>query len=126
MTGDGYLAQWNGQQYEASPSLDDGRLTIRLYSPDPADGFEQVSADRYVRAVPLAEIDELHHVATVCHWTGAPFRVLRRDGTRLLLEYTGDQPAEAHLGLTRTDPGVHRTWVDEADVHPQPETTRLR
>lgn len=110
---DGYVAQWRGREYEASPDGDE----VRLYRADPADGFQEVRPGRYVRAVPAAEVDELVYVRTRCSWRGQPFIVLARHGTWLRLEYTGGRwPVAESLGLEEFDFGVYQGWAPAAEV----------
>ena len=40
MIRDGYAARWQGAEYEASPDGDN----VRLYRPDPSEGFDEVRA----------------------------------------------------------------------------------
>jgi hypothetical protein len=105
---DGYMARWRGQEYEASP---DGEQ-VRIYQPDPADGFEEVRSGRYVRVLPAAEVEDLSYVRTTCAWRGEPFIVLARQDDWLRLEYTGGRaPAAQALGLEEFDFGVYQGWV---------------
>jgi hypothetical protein len=115
----GYVARWRGGTYEASPSVEHGRLLIRLYCATPADGFTEAAADRFVRTVPLAELDGFSYAHAVCRWRGAPFCVLARDASgALLLEYaaSGTPPAE-DLGLAEVEHRVYRARApaDEVD-----------
>jgi hypothetical protein len=109
---DGYVARWQDDEYEASP---DGAL-IRLYRPDPADGFEEVRPGRYRRMVP-AEDANLDYVRTGCVWKGEPFIVLAEHEGWLRLEYTGGvAPVARDLGLEEFDFGVYQGWAPAAEV----------
>jgi hypothetical protein len=44
---DGYVVTWQGREYDAAP---DGE-NVRVYAPEPADGFEEVRPGRYVRVL---------------------------------------------------------------------------
>ena len=52
---DGFVASSGGKEYDASPDGDN----VRLYLPEPAEGFEQVKKGRYVKVVELSEVDDL-------------------------------------------------------------------
>ena len=113
MIRDGYLARWRGQEFEASPDGDD----VRLYRPDPADGFEEIRPDRYRLVVPATEVDELVYVRTLCTWRGAPFIVLAEHDGWLRVEYTGGlAPVAAELELEEFDFGVYQGWVRADEV----------
>jgi hypothetical protein len=117
VTREGYLARWQGAEYEASPDLTAGGASVRLYRTDPADGFDEVGPDRYRRLVPLAEVERLMYSTAVCTWRGEPFRVLTADGDRLRLEYVGGQaPVAERLGLERIDRGLYLGWVPFDEV----------
>ena len=113
MIRDGYAARWQGGEYEASPDGDD----VRLYRPDPAEGFDEVRAGRYRRVVPASEVDELVYVRTMCHWRDQPFIVLAEHDNWLRLEYTGGRaPVAAELGLEEFDFGVYQGWAPRDEV----------
>jgi hypothetical protein len=110
---DGYLARWRGAEYEASP---DGSF-VRLYRADSADGFTPVGDGRYVQVLPMAEIEDLSYVRTVCTWRGEQFIVLAAHDTWLRLEYTGGKaPVASALGLEEFEFGVYQGWVPAAEV----------
>ena len=69
---DGYVARWRGREYQASP---DG-AEVRIYQPEPGEGFEEVRPGRYVRVLSLPEVEDLAYVRTMCTWHGQPFIVL--------------------------------------------------
>jgi hypothetical protein len=109
---DGYVARWRGQEYEASP---DGEQ-VRIYQPEPADGFEEVRPGRYVRVLPAAEVD-LSYVRTTCTWRGEPFIVLAEQDGWLRVEYTGGRaPVAESLGLEEFDFGVYQGWAPANEV----------
>jgi hypothetical protein len=113
MIRDGYTARWEGEEYEASPDGDD----VRLYRPDPADGFEEVRPGRHRRVVPLAEVEDLAYVRTTCTWRGQPFIVLAEHDNLLRVEYTGGRAPVAHeLGLEEFDFGVYQGWAPANEV----------
>ncbi|TXK38788.1 hypothetical protein FR742_03690 [Nonomuraea sp. C10] len=113
-----YRARWRGADYVASPEPHPLELWVRLRSPDPADGFEEVEPGCHVRTVPVAECEALDFVTTVCHWRGERFDVRdERDGL-LLLEYLGGSALTAReLGLERIERGVYRLWVPREEVN---------
>ena len=116
---DGYVVRWHGREYEASPDGD----FVRLYRPDPEDGFEEVHAGRHRRRVPVSEVDEVVYIRTTCTWRGEPFIVLAEHESWLRVEYTGGlAPVAAQLGLEEFDFGVYQGWAPAAevtDVHEQ-------
>lgn len=113
MTRDGYLARWRGGEYEASPDGDE----VRLYRPTAAEGFTQVRGGRFVRAVPMAEVEDLSYVRTTCSWRGAPFIVLAEHDAWLRVEYTGGRaPVARSLGLEEFDFGVYQGWAPRSEV----------
>lgn len=113
----GYQARWQGTDYPASVFPQPDGLSIRLYRSGPADGFDEVQPERYVRVVPAAECSALRFVTTVCTWRGAPFQVHDEQDDELLLEYTGGEvPVAQRLGLHRIERGVYRAMVPRAEV----------
>jgi len=109
---DGYVATWQGNEYNASP---DGE-NVRLYSPEPRDGFEEVRPGRFRRVVPVDEA-MLAYVRTTCTWKGAPFVVLGRHEGWLRLEYTGGRrPIAEAIGLEEYDFGVYQGWAPASEV----------
>lgn len=109
---DGYVARWRGVEYDASP---DG-AHVRLYSPEPGEGFVAVADGRYRRGVLFAEIEDFRYVRTTCTWRGEPFLVLGEFGNWLRLEYTGGDASVAHrLGLEPYDVGVYQIWVPHGE-----------
>ena len=113
----GYRAQWRGDEYTAAAYPRPEQLWLRLYRSTSADGFDEVTPGRYVRAVTATECDSITYVTIVCEWRGASFQVHdERDG-ELLLEYTGGQaPVARRLGLLRSERGVYRAWIRRAEV----------
>jgi hypothetical protein len=109
---DGYVARWRGIDYEASPDISAGQVSVRLYQTHPAPSFEELAPGRHRLVVPLSEVERLSHVSEICTWRGQPFRVVDRRGADLLVEYTGGQaPVAEQLGLDRVDRGVYRRWI---------------
>jgi hypothetical protein len=114
---DGFVAIWHGKEYEASPDSEH----VRLYSPDPAEGFDEVRSGRYRRIVPADEASELVYVRTLGNWRGEPFIVLGQHEEWLRVEYTGGKaPVAAALNLDEFDYGVYQGWA------PANEVTELR
>jgi len=110
---DGYIARWNGAEYDSSP---DG-AHVRLYSPTGGDGFVQVAEGRYRRGVPIGELEDFFYVRTVCTWRGEPFFVLGESGDWLRLEYRGGRSDVAvRLGLEPYDTGVYQIWAPLGEV----------
>ena len=71
---DGYVARWQGREYQASPDGDH----VRIYQPEPADGFDEVRPGRYVRVVPAGEVEELGVRPDHLHLAGAAVHRARR------------------------------------------------
>ncbi|MEV4758205.1 hypothetical protein AB0J86_24225 [Micromonospora sp. NPDC049559] len=113
MMRDGYLARWRGREYEASPDGD----RVRIYQPEPGEGFNEISAGRWVRVLPASEIEELSYVRTTCTWRGQPFIVLAAHDNWLRVEYTGGKwPVAESLGLEAFDFGVYQGWAPAHEV----------
>ncbi|MEU8345205.1 hypothetical protein SAMN05443665_101853 [Actinomadura meyerae] len=116
----GYYAGWRGGEYEASP---DGEQ-VRLYAAGRADGFHQISADRFVKVVPLADVERLQYVTTHCTWRGEPFVVLGEHDGWLRVEYCGGKaPVAEGLGLELFDRGVYQAWASRHEVEDLHEET---
>jgi hypothetical protein len=116
----GFYAGWRGTEYEASPDGD----RVRLYARRHADGFRQVSPDRYVQVVPLAEVDGVRYVTTHCTWRGEPFVVLGEHDGWLRVEYRGGKaPVAERLGLELFDRGVYQAWASKHEVEDLREET---
>src|SRR5262245_25953049 len=114
MIRDGYVARWRGREDEASPV---GADTVRLYTPEPAAGFEETRPGRYLRVVPAVEIESFRYVRTACTWKGEPFTIVGEHETWLRVEYTGGRSAVAErLGLDRLDRGVWQAWAPRNEV----------
>jgi hypothetical protein len=110
---DGFVARWRGMEYEASPDGND----VRVYLPDPAHGFEEVRAGRYVRVLRVEDVDDLVYIRTACTWRGQPFIILGEHETWLRVEYTGGKaPIAQELGLEEFDYGVYQGWAAKAEV----------
>ena len=110
---DGYLARWRGREYEASPDGDN----VRIYQPEPGDGFDEVQSGRFVRILPATEVDELAYVRTTCSWKGQPFIVLAAHDNWLRVEYTGGRwPVAESMGLEVYDFGVYQGWAPAHEV----------
>ncbi|MEV4255534.1 hypothetical protein AB0J52_20460 [Spirillospora sp. NPDC049652] len=115
----GYVADWRGEEYEASPDGDE----VRLYRARPAEGFEEVTSARYVRVVPAAEVTRLAYVSTHCTWRGEPFLVLGEHEGWLRVEYVGGRaPVAERLGLEMFDRGVYQAWAPRGEVTGLAET----
>lgn len=110
---DGFVARWQGEEYDASPDGD----RVRLYRTEAAEGFSEVRPGRYVRVVPAAEVTDLPYVRTTCMWRGQPFLVLGEHEGWLRLEYTGGRaPVAEALGLEAFDFGVYQGWARAGEV----------
>lgn len=110
---DGFVARSGGVEYEASPDGDN----VRLYLPEPAEGFDEIKKGRYVKVVRLSEVDDLSYVRTVCLWRGEPFVVLAEAEAWLRVEYTGGRsPKALELGLEAFDFGVYQGWAPRKEV----------
>lgn len=113
----GYQARWQEEDYPASVFPQPDGLLVRLYRSAPADGFDEVAPERYVRTVPATECAAIRFVTTVCTWRGAPFQVHDERDDHLLVEYTGGEvPVAQRLGLRRVERGVYRGLVPRAEV----------
>ncbi|GAA3230172.1 hypothetical protein [Nonomuraea helvata] len=112
-----YRAHWRGADYAASPEPHSLELWIRLRSPEPADGFEEVEPGCHVRTVPASECAALYFVTTVCGWRGEWFHVHDEREDQLLLEYAGGSAlTAAELGMERVERGVYRLWVPREEI----------
>lgn len=111
---DGYVVTWRGREYDATPEGD----AARIYSPEPADGFEEVRPGRYVRVLQPGEFDDLVYVRTTCTWRGQPFIVLAEADAWLRVEYTGGRaPIARQMGLEEFDYGVYQGWAPAHEVN---------
>jgi hypothetical protein len=110
---DGFVARYQGIEYDASP---DGE-NVRLYLPEPAEGFTEVREGRYVRVVAHSEVDDLCYMRTMCTWRDQPFIVLAEHEAWLRVEYTGGRaPVAKELGLDEFDFGVYQGWAPRSEV----------
>lgn len=114
MIRDGYVVEWRGRQYEARPGADG---TVRIYSGDPVDGFEELRPGRHRRIVPASETEGLAYVRTICTWRGERFIVVGEYDTWIRVEYVGGRaPVAERLELDRIDHGVWQTWAPRDEV----------
>lgn len=110
---DGFVARFQGTEYEASP---DGE-NVRLYLPEAADSFAEVRQGRYVRVVAASECDDVCYMRTTCTWRDQPFIVLAEHEAWLRVEYTGGRaPVAQELGLDEFDFGVYQGWAPLSEV----------
>jgi hypothetical protein len=110
---DGYVVSWQGREYDAAPDGDN----VRIYSPEPAAGFDEVKPGRFTRVLGPDDYDELVYVRTTCTWRGAPFIVLAEADAWLRVEYTGGRaPIARQLGLEEFDFGVYQGWAPLNEV----------
>ena len=110
---DGFVARFEGNEYEATP---DGE-NVRLYLPEAADGFTEVREGRYVRVVANSEVDDLCYMRTTCTWRDQPFIVLAEHEAWLRVEYTGGRaPVAKELGLEEFDFGVYQGWAPRSEI----------
>ena len=121
---DGYVARWQGREYEASPDGDD----VRLYQPEPGEGFEEV------RAGPLRagwcrrpRSTSWRTCAPPAPGKGEPFIVLGR-ARRLAAGgvHRRAGPVAEALGLEEFDFGVYQGWAPAAEVTDLREHRRLK
>ena len=111
---DGYVVTWGGREYDASPEGDQ----VRIYAPEPGEGFEEVRPGRYVRVLEAEEYDDLAYVRTTCTWRGQPFIVIGEADSWLRVEYTGGRaPIARSLGLEEYDFGVYQGWAPAQEVN---------
>jgi hypothetical protein len=111
---DGYVARWLGREFEASPGADG---EIRLYTPDPTDGFDEMRPGRFRRIVPFSEVEDLRYIRTTCLWRGQRFVVVGEHDGWLRVEYAGGRaPVAERLGLDRIDHGVWQAWAPRAEI----------
>ena len=114
MIRDGYVATWQGREYDASPEGDQ----VRVYSREPDDGFQEVRPGRYVRVLQTQEYEDLAYVRTTCTWRGQAFIVLAEADSWLRVEYTGGRaPVARSLGLEEFDFGVYQGWAPANEVN---------
>jgi hypothetical protein len=110
---DGYVARWEGREFEASPDGDE----VRLYLTAPEDGFEQIRDGRYRRIMSMSDVDDLWYVRTSATWRGEPFLILAEHDAWLRVEYAGGKaPVARELGLEEFDYGVYQGWAPTAEV----------
>ncbi|MEV4351792.1 hypothetical protein AB0J83_45650 [Actinoplanes sp. NPDC049596] len=119
MMRDGYVATWQGREYDAVPDGDN----VRIYQTEPGAGFEEVRPGRFVRVLSPNEYEELVYVRTACSWRGAPFIVLAETDSWLRVEYAGGRsPIARQLGLEEFDFGVYQGWApihEVSELHEQ-------
>jgi hypothetical protein len=111
---DGYVARWQGADYDAVPGVDG---EVRLYSAAPAEGFSEIGPGRYLRVVPETDVERLSYVRTRCTWRGEPFVVIGEHEGWVRVEYSGGRaPVAAALELEKVDIGVYQAWVTRDEV----------
>jgi hypothetical protein len=108
------VVTWGGREYDASPEGDQ----VRVYAPEPGEGFEEVRPGRYVRVLEAEDYDDLAYVRTTCTWRGQPFIVIGEAESWLRVEYTGGRaPIARSLGLEEYDFGVYQAWAPAQEVN---------
>lgn len=116
MIRDGYLAAYQGAEYEAHPDDAD----MRLYSVDAKTverGFEPLPGGRFRKVVGLSDLDGAWYVFTMCTWRGVPCRVLYEHGAHLRVEYIGGQaPVAERLRFELFDQGVYQAWAARSEA----------
>jgi hypothetical protein len=106
---DGYLAMWQGAEYEASPDGTD----VRLYSAGAEDGFAEIGPGRYRRIVAAGDVEWFGYVRTIARWGEVPVHILAEHGGQWLLAVT-DRPQP--VGFTAAERGVFLGWRPHAEV----------
>jgi hypothetical protein len=111
---DGYVARWQGADYDAVPGVDG---EVRLYSAAPAEGFTEVRPGRYLRVVPETDVESLCYLRTRCTWRGEPFVVIGEHEGWVRVEYSGGRaPVATALDLEKVDIGVYQAWVARDEI----------
>ncbi|MCO5971867.1 hypothetical protein [Actinoallomurus soli] len=114
MIRDGYVARWQGGDYDAVPGVDG---EVRLYSAVPAEGFTEIGPGRFLQVVREDEVDDLRYLRTRCTWRGEPFVVIGEHEGWVRVEYSGGRaPVASALGLERVDVGVYQAWVARDEI----------
>lgn len=122
----GHRARWRGQEYPVALSGTLDGLEVRLRSASPDDGFDEVAAGVFVRAVAARECDVVLSVTTVGTWRGHAVVVLDDREDQLLVEDTdGSWTAARATGFDRVGRGVWRRWVPREDVRGLREDTTV-
>jgi hypothetical protein len=113
----GYLARWQGQEYEAFPAPTPEGLWVRLYTDRPEPGFDRVRDGRYRRVVLPSDLEQLVYARPVATWRDQPFLLRSREGGWAHLEYTGGSAAvAAKLGCTPIERGVYQVRVPSDEL----------
>jgi hypothetical protein len=111
---DGYIARWQGTDYDAVPGVDG---EVRLYSAVPAGGFSEVGPGRFLQVVREDEVESLRYIRTRCTWRGEPFVIIGEHDGWVRVEYSGGRaPVAAALELERVDIGVYQAWVSRDEI----------
>lgn len=110
---DGTWWEHRGRTYRGS--VRPGGRTVRLLSPDPAEGFSAQAAGGWSLEVPREDAVRVT-LRTTCRWRGEPFQVMATEGELLVLRHLGSSGAARELGLTEVDRGVFNATVPTAEV----------
>ncbi len=108
---DGWVADWRGSEYEASP---DGPL-VRLYSTEPRRRFDRVLEHRYRHIVAADEVTLSYRRSTAL-WRGDRVAVLAARGDTAHIEYAGDTANPQLQNLMLAGPGIRQGWVRQAEL----------
>lgn len=115
---DGYYARWRDREFAASPDGD----RVRLYTTEPDVGFEQIGPQRYLRVVPASDVTDVGYLTNRCVWRGSSFMIIGTNDQWYRLEYVGELPPPAELGLALFDRGVYQAWARRSEVTDIAET----
>ena len=112
---DGFVARWQGRGVRRQPRR---RQRAASTCPSPARASRRCGPGRYVRVLPVAEVDDLATCAPPARWRGQPFIVLAEHDAWLRVEYTGGRaPVARELGLEEFDFGVYQGWAPAQRGH---------
>jgi len=99
-------------------ALTDRQSVLVAYGVSAPEHFEQVHDGSYRTTVNNSDIVSVTGVATIGTWQGLPIQLLQRQGTMILVDYAGDDPATAAAaGFPQINQGQWQPrWVEHTEV----------
>ncbi|PRZ41773.1 hypothetical protein CLV47_108132 [Antricoccus suffuscus] len=112
-----YVARYDGEEFRCGLYPSDDGLEVRLYSPTPRFGFDEIGDGTYVQPVDADECDVIYYSLALAQWRGLDCAICAERDDTVQVEYLGGlAPKAAEYGFDRIERGVYRRWVPAIEI----------